>query len=276
MASFPCPQWSRLRLFQCGWCRHVPYIQHPRPVWNTIRCYHHCYYPYAVVVWLLIRHDACRSLHGQLSWYPIVLVKSLQLLWASGTRRWNLQVFDLQLICNDVTLELGITLLLHVIGVRATRLLVSTEWNTCPIHFHHVTLDAGANLLICIRIWLSMGVFLWGGMADTAVVTNVKWMVYCYKIAFYHSGASDGSRLSILGWYYVFVRTHLRQPVLDWSWHLTDPPLDTVATISQMIFLNALSWMKSFVFWLKFHWGLFLGVQLTLTQYWFRLWLSAK
>ena len=33
---------------------------------------------------------------------------------------------------------------------------------------------------------------------------------------------------------------------------------------------NAFSWMKSFVFWLNFHWSLFLRVQLTITQHWFR------
>ena len=40
-------------------------------------------------------------------------------------------------------------------------------------------------------------------------------------------------------------------------------PLDKMAVISQMIFSDAFSWMKSLVFWLKFHWSLFLSVQLT-------------
>ena len=34
--------------------------------------------------------------------------------------------------------------------------------------------------------------------------------------------------------------------------------------------LDAFSWMKSFEFWLKFHLSLFLRVQLTITQHWFR------
>ena len=33
---------------------------------------------------------------------------------------------------------------------------------------------------------------------------------------------------------------------------------------------DAFSWMESSVFWLKFHWSLFLRVQLAITQYWFR------
>ena len=40
---------------------------------------------------------------------------------------------------------------------------------------------------------------------------------------------------------------------------LTHPPLDKMAAISQRIFSDAFSWMKSFAFWLKFHWSLFLG-----------------
>ena len=33
-------------------------------------------------------------------------------------------------------------------------------------------------------------------------------------------------------------------------------------------------WMKSFVFWFEFHWSLFLRVQLTIIQHWFRWWLG--
>ena len=39
---------------------------------------------------------------------------------------------------------------------------------------------------------------------------------------------------------------------------LTHIPLNKMATILQTIFSDAVSWMKSFVFWLKFHWSLFL------------------
>ena len=41
-------------------------------------------------------------------------------------------------------------------------------------------------------------------------------------------------------------------------------------TISQPTFSNAFWWMKRFVFWLEFHWSLFLMVQLTIFQHWFR------
>ena len=41
-------------------------------------------------------------------------------------------------------------------------------------------------------------------------------------------------------------------------------PPDKLAITSQAIFSDAFLWMKYFVFWLKFHWSLFLRVQLTI------------
>ena len=50
-------------------------------------------------------------------------------------------------------------------------------------------------------------------------------------------------------------------------------PLDRMTS---MLFSDSFSWMKSFSFWLEFHWSLFLRVQLTTTQHLFRKWLGAK
>ena len=47
-------------------------------------------------------------------------------------------------------------------------------------------------------------------------------------------------------------------------------PLDKMAAISQPTDSNEFLWMKMFVFWSKFHWSLFLRVQLTISQHWFR------
>ena len=45
---------------------------------------------------------------------------------------------------------------------------------------------------------------------------------------------------------------------------------DKMAAIFQTIFSNAFSWMKMDEFRLTFHWSLFLRVQLTIFQHWFR------
>ena len=42
--------------------------------------------------------------------------------------------------------------------------------------------------------------------------------------------------------------------------------LDKMSAISQMIFLDAFWWIRSFLCWLKFHGILFLRIQLTITQ----------
>ena len=53
-------------------------------------------------------------------------------------------------------------------------------------------------------------------------------------------------------------------------WLITYLALSNMITIPQTIFLNRFSQIKSFVFRFKFHWSLFLGVQMTMTQHWFR------
>ena len=50
---------------------------------------------------------------------------------------------------------------------------------------------------------------------------------------------------------------------------------DEMDAISQTPFSNAFSWMKMLEYRLKFQWNLFLRVQLTIFQHWFRLWLGA-
>ena len=63
-------------------------------------------------------------------------------------------------------------------------------------------------------------------------------------------------RDTLLTYYHVEALTHL--------------PLNKMAVISQTIYSDAFSWMKSFVLWSKFRWSLFLRVQWTITQHWSR------
>ena len=50
---------------------------------------------------------------------------------------------------------------------------------------------------------------------------------------------------------------------------------DKMASISQTTLSNAFSWMKMLEFRFKFHSSLFLRVQFTIFQHWFREWLGA-
>ena len=54
-----------------------------------------------------------------------------------------------------------------------------------------------------------------------------------------------------------------------WS-GLTHWGRDKMAAISQTTFSSEFSWMKMYEFRLRFQWSLFLGVQATISQHWFR------
>ena len=54
------------------------------------------------------------------------------------------------------------------------------------------------------------------------------------------------------------------------SMYLTHWGRDKMGAISQTTSSSAFSWMKMFEFRLKFQWSLFLRVQLTIFQHWFR------
>ena len=49
---------------------------------------------------------------------------------------------------------------------------------------------------------------------------------------------------------------------------------DKMAAILRTTFSNAFSWMKMYELHLRFRWSLFLSIQLTIFQHWFRWWLG--
>ena len=60
----------------------------------------------------------------------------------------------------------------------------------------------------------------------------------------------------------VFFVIKLNTLLTHWGW-------DKMAAIFQTTFSNGFSWIKIYEFRLKFHWSLFLGIQLTIFQHWF-------
>ena len=78
---------------------------------------------------------------------------------------------------------------------------------------------------------------------------------------------------------------HLRAMVTLYEallhWHYADQMVVNslgprqMAAISQTTPSNTFSWMRMLEFRLKFHWSLFLMVQLTIFHHWFRWWLGA-
>ena len=68
--------------------------------------------------------------------------------------------------------------------------------------------------------------------------------------------------------FFIFMQNAPWDLLTHWSW-------DKMATIFQITFSNAFSWMIMYKFWLRFHWSLFPMVQLTIFHHWFREWLGA-
>ena len=64
-----------------------------------------------------------------------------------------------------------------------------------------------------------------------------------------------------------YIKTIKRYKLTHWG-------QDKMDTISQTTCWILISWMKMFEFRLKFHWSLFLRVQLTIFHHWFREWLG--
>ena len=63
---------------------------------------------------------------------PYHVVKSLHLIWRSGTRRWNLPIPDLQISCNVLTSLQGTRMIVPVMSTRVT----------CPIRWWLYITDA--------------------------------------------------------------------------------------------------------------------------------------
>ena len=100
--------------------------------------------------------------------------------------------------------------------------------------------------------------------------TRTSWCTYAYckSIVLWSAASRHGSEFS-------FVTFGLRHRVISRGLPkmgavLTHWGQDKMDAISQTPFSSAFSWTKMFEFRLKFHWSLFLRVQLTILQHWFR------
>ena len=81
-------------------------------------------------------------------------------------------------------------------------------------------------------------------------MASAKWRPFCLG-------------LNVLNTDRYLSRLRLKQCLLHWD-------RDKMDAISQTTFSSAFSWMRMYVFRLKFHWSLFLRVQLTVFKHWFR------
>ena len=102
-----------------------------------------------------------------------------------------------------------------------------------------------------------------------------------YQIIFHIYGLCDlfhhllGTKVTLIWFRFLFITDHswTLQPLTCWFlfvFFLTHWGRDKMAAVSQTTLSNAFSWMKMLECRLRFHWSLFLRVQLTIIQHWFR------
>ena len=81
----------------------------------------------------------------------------------------------------------------------------------------------------------------------------LKWKYFFKKgqfegdIIFCHLNDVIMTTFTNIGWHH-----DLRSTIFIWGDEINSSPLDKMATISQTIFLDAFSWIKSYIFWLNF------------------------
>ena len=113
-----------------------------------------------------------------------------------------------------------------------------------------------------------------------------QWECYWipWRVGWTGVGWDAGPRFNIKMSFYLDRKSYCGDKTVVWSSYLHNGisytgeitslywirALGKMAVFSEKIFSDAISWMKSFVFSLKFHGILFLRVQLTTIQHWFR------
>ena len=138
---------------------------------------------------------------------------------------------------------------------RAAILLLTPQWGSKRPPY-----TTSASLALCLGTSPVTG-HLWNIAVQPAVGCYNSWA------NIRRSGCSPQVEISLWNGTMWGISAELRW---DNTKLLTHLPLEKIAAISQTIFSDAFSWMKNFVFWLKFHWYLFLRIQLTISQHWFR------
>ena len=139
-------------------------------------------------------------------------------------------------------------------------------------------------LLVCFKIWNAGSKTLirwwwwWWFNFNHDQSTLVQVMAWCHQSTSHYLDQYWPRSLLPYSFTMLFQLQHMQPQTpsvqsaatIIYKSPLTHLPLDKMAAISQTIFSNAFSWIKNLVFWLKFHWRLFPGVQLTILQHWFR------
>ena len=123
------------------------------------------------------------------------------------------------------------------------------QWHISRVNIKHLGLYAHQAYVPCNDFHMPSHYLYWPCEAD----------VYCWE------------NKHVSGWKITCPVWHITTQHLHASRHAsTHWGQNKMAAIFQTTFSNAFSWMKMYEFRLRFHWRLFLRVQLTIFLHWFR------
>ena len=109
-SRFVASQW--VEMIWCSW-HHCNIISYPNGVDLVLTL------PF-VTIWQLNLH--CNCMVPSENWYVFsdYILNILQLMWGSGSRRWDLRIPDLQMSCSDNTWKCGTRIVVRALSTRVT------------------------------------------------------------------------------------------------------------------------------------------------------------
>ena len=153
---------------------------------------------------------------------------------------------------------------------------LSEKCATLPVNSPHKGLWPGALMLSLICAWTN-------GWVNNRDVGDLRRHHAHYDVTVLISYVSRGMFFICIVLYFIYrviIHTFSSTPylhlkpiltnVLIRRWMLTQWGRYKMVAIFRTTYSNAFSWMKMYEFRLRFHWSLFLRVQLTISQHWFR------
>ena len=101
---------------------------------------------------------------------------------------------------------------------------------------------------------------------DNDLWNNLIVIIWSYEVRLEPSLRHDQNQYLLAPWNWLNRDVEMVSDICNAPRWFNSSPLKKMTDMSQTIFWDAFSWMKNYVFWIKFHWKLFLRVELTITS----------
>ena len=179
-------------------------------------------------------------------------------------------------------MKVGTDSLYSIISVRVTQ----CQFPQPNAYFAHLSTHWGRVTHICVTRLTTIGsvnglspgrrqAIIWTNAGILLIVPLWSLMKFYSKFRYFNWRKPNWKCSLENGDHFISAPMFYRNPTnpnfhSTFSKHLTHWGRDKMDAISQTTFSNAFSWMKMHEFRLRFHWSLFLRLELTIFQLWFR------